>query len=167
MVGFQIFRGTASQRLTLDPVLQAGEFFYATDTKVLYIGDGITTGGTVLGEIGPQGPPGEQGNPGTDGGQGPKGDTGDTGPKGDQGNPGSPGSPGEKGDKGDKGDTGDPGTTTWSGITDKPETFPPSTHSHTKQQIEDVLTGEISSHTHAGGGGLSQAQVLARGYLKC
>jgi hypothetical protein len=32
-----------------------------------------------------------------------------------------------------------------------------------KTEIEGVLTGEISSHTHAGGGGLSQAQVLARG----
>lgn len=33
----------------------------------------------------------------------------------------------------------------------------------TKSEIEAVLTGELSSHTHAGGGGLSQAQVLARG----
>jgi hypothetical protein len=63
--------------------------------------------------------------------------------------------------------TENPVEVTWSGLTGKPETFPPSTHSHTKEQIEQVLTGEISSHTHAGGGGLSQAQVLARGYLKC
>ena len=35
-----------------------------------------------------------------------------------------------------------------------------------KSEIEAKLTGEISSHTHAGGGGgLSQAQVLARNFL--
>lgn len=31
-----------------------------------------------------------------------------------------------------------------------------------KSEIEAVLTGEIASHTHAGGNGLSHAQVLAR-----
>jgi len=34
----------------------------------------------------------------------------------------------------------------------------------TKSEIEAKLTGEITSHTHAGGsGGLSQSQVFARG----
>ena len=32
----------------------------------------------------------------------------------------------------------------------------------TKEEIEAKLIGEISTHTHAGGGGLSQAQVLTR-----
>jgi len=31
-----------------------------------------------------------------------------------------------------------------------------------KSEIEAVLTGEISSHSHAGGGGLTQSQILAR-----
>jgi hypothetical protein len=33
----------------------------------------------------------------------------------------------------------------------------------TKSDVESVLTGEISSHTHAGGGGgLTQPQIMAR-----
>lgn len=32
----------------------------------------------------------------------------------------------------------------------------------TKESIEAVLTGEISTHSHAGGGGLTQSQILAR-----
>lgn len=48
-----------------------------------------------------------------------------------------------KGIKGDKGDQGDPG----------------SDATVTKAAVEAVLTGEISSHTHAGGGGLTQAQA--------
>lgn len=48
-----------------------------------------------------------------------------------------------KGIKGDKGDQGVPG----------------SDASVTKSAVEAVLTGEISSHTHAGGGGLTQAQA--------
>jgi hypothetical protein len=85
----------------------------------------------------------------------------------------------------------------WNTISNKPEVFPPGTHGHlgyepaneniqghvlsshapagaqknsdiTKEEIESKLIGEISSHSHAGGGGgLSQAQILARGFLKC
>lgn len=50
---------------------------------------------------------------------------------------------GIKGDKGDKGDQGNAG----------------SDATVTKSAVEAVLTGEISSHTHAGGGGLTQAQA--------
>ena len=32
----------------------------------------------------------------------------------------------------------------------------------TKAGVEAVLTGEINTHTHAGGGGLSHPQILAR-----
>jgi len=39
--------------------------------------------------------------------------------------------------------------------------LPVITATVTKQSIEDVLTGEISSHSHAGSG-LSQAQILTR-----
>ena len=45
-----------------------------------------------------------------------------------------------------KGDKGDPG----------------SDATVTKQAVESVLIGEISSHSHASSGGLSQAQILAR-----
>ena len=50
---------------------------------------------------------------------------------------------GVKGDKGDKGDPGNDATIT-------------------KEAVEEVLTGEISSHTHASSGGLTQAQILTR-----
>lgn len=39
---------------------------------------------------------------------------------------------------------GPPGTTTWGGITDKPSTFPPSTHSHTKT---DVGLGSVQNYS--------------------
>ena len=60
---------------------------------------------------------------------GPKGDKGDTGPKGDKGDTGEKG---EKGDTGEKGEKGDPG----------------SDASVTKQNVEAVLTGDITSHNH-------------------
>lgn len=41
--------------------------------------------------------------------------------RGDPGPQGNPGPPGKDGVNGQKGDKGDPGTTTWAGITDKPE----------------------------------------------
>lgn len=46
--------------------------------------------------------------------QGPKGDTGPQGPKGN---------------------TGPAGTTTWGGISDKPSSFTPSSHSHPASQV--------------------------------
>jgi hypothetical protein len=45
------------------------------------------------------------------------------------------GAQGLKGDKGDAGDTGSPGTTSWNGLEDKPDSFPPSDHGHA---ISDV-----------------------------
>lgn len=47
MILFQIRRGTDAQRLTV--VFNAGEFVYTTDTKLLYIGDGATAGGILIG----------------------------------------------------------------------------------------------------------------------
>ena len=44
-----------------------------------------------------------------------------------------------------KGQTGDPGTTTWAGITDKPTTFPPSTHQHGVTDM--TATGTRSAST--------------------
>ena len=101
----------------------------------------------ATGAIGPAGPTGPTGAdstvPGPQGPQGPqgvKGDTGATGaastvpgPQGPAGADGAPGATGAQGPQGVKGDTGTagatgpPGTTSWTGITDKPATFPPTT----------------------------------------
>ena len=63
---------------------------------------------------------------------GPKGEQGEPGPKGAPGANGAPGEQGPKGDPGEKGEKGDPG----------------SDASVTKQNVEAVLTGDITSHNH-------------------
>lgn len=63
---------------------------------------------------------------------GPKGEQGEPGPKGEPGADGAPGIQGPKGDPGQKGEKGDPG----------------SDASVTKQNVETVLTGDITSHNH-------------------
>lgn len=78
---------------------------------------------------GPVGPKGEQGEQGIQGIQGPQGEPG---PKGESGADGAPGIQGPKGDPGQKGEKGDPG----------------SDASVTKQNVEAVLTGDITSHNH-------------------
>lgn len=52
------------------------------------------------------------------------------------------------------------GVTSYNDLTDKP-TIPVLN----KENVEAVLTGEISSHSHAGGSGLTQAQALTMGLL--
>lgn len=76
--------------------------------------------GSIQGPAGPQGP------------VGPKGEQGEPGPKGEPGADGAPGEQGPKGDPGEKGEKGDPG----------------SDASVTKQNVEAVLTGDITSHNH-------------------
>lgn len=76
--------------------------------------------GSIQGPAGPQGP------------VGPKGEQGEPGPKGEPGADGIPGAQGPKGDPGEKGEKGDPG----------------SDASVTKQNVESVLTGDITSHNH-------------------
>ena len=76
--------------------------------------------GSIQGPAGPQGP------------VGPKGEQGEPGPKGEPGVDGAPGAQGPKGDPGEKGEKGDPG----------------SDASVTKQNVEAVLTGDITSHNH-------------------
>lgn len=76
--------------------------------------------GSIQGPAGPQGP------------SGPKGEQGEPGPKGEPGADGAPGAQGPKGDPGEKGEKGDPG----------------SDASVTKQNVEAVLTGDITSHNH-------------------
>lgn len=79
--------------------------------------------GSIQGPAGPQGPQGPKG---------PKGEQGEPGPKGEPGADGAPGEQGPKGDTGEKGEKGDPG----------------SDASVTKQNVESVLTGDITSHNH-------------------
>ena len=45
-MALQIRRGTESLRTTINPA--QGEIIYTTDTKKMYIGDGITAGGTPV-----------------------------------------------------------------------------------------------------------------------
>lgn len=63
---------------------------------------------------------------------GPKGEQGEQGEPGPKGEPGANGAPGVQGPKGDPGEKGDPG----------------SDASVTKQNVESVLTGDITSHNH-------------------
>lgn len=79
--------------------------------------------GSIQGPAGPAGPQGPVG---------PKGEQGEPGPKGEPGADGAPGAQGPKGDPGQKGEKGDPG----------------SDASVTKQNVEAVLTGNITSHNH-------------------
>lgn len=81
---------------------------------------------------GEQGEQGIQGPAGPQGPVGPKGEQGEPGPKGEPGADGAPGIQGPKGDPGEKGEKGDPG----------------SDASVTKQNVEAVLTGDITSHNH-------------------
>lgn len=84
------------------------------------------------GETGPKGDKGDTGEKGATGERGPKGEQGEPGPKGEPGADGAPGIQGPKGDPGQKGEKGDPG----------------SDASVTKQNVETVLTGDITSHNH-------------------
>ena len=102
----------------------------------------------ITGPQGPKGDKGDQGIQGIEGIQGPKGDKGDTGLTGSQGLKGDKGDTGSKGDKGDqgiqgiqglKGDKGDQGIQGPAG----------SNATVTKAAVEGVLTGPITSHTHA------------------
>lgn len=86
----------------------------------------------LQGVQGEKGEPGIQGPQGEPGPQGPKGEQGEPGPKGEPGADGAPGIQGPKGDPGEKGEKGDPG----------------SDASVTKQNVEAVLTGDITSHNH-------------------
>ena len=87
------------------------------------------------GETGPKGDKGDTGEKGATGERGPQGLQGERGLQGIQGIQGPQGEPGiqgPKGDPGEKGEKGDPG----------------SDASVTKQNVEAVLTGDITSHNH-------------------
>lgn len=100
----------------------------------------------LKGERGPRGLPGEDGAKGDTGEPGPAGKPGEQGPKGDKGDPFEyedftpeqlKALTGPQGPKGATGARGPVGTTSWSGITDKPSTFPPSPHTHKSSDITD------------------------------
>lgn len=86
---------------------------------------------------------------------GPKGDRGDPGERGLQGLPGERGLQGLPGNDGSPGAKGDPGDT-------GPQGNPGSDATVTKSAVEAVLTGAITSHSHASSGGLTQSQILTR-----
>jgi hypothetical protein len=108
---------------------------------------GATGPAGPTGATGSQGPPGTTGATGSQGPQGVKGDTGTTGAPGATGATGPTGPagadstvPGPTGPTGATGATGPPGTTSWTGITDKPSTFPPSTHSHPQSEVTSLVS---------------------------
>lgn len=106
----------------------SGDAWLITGNLYVYVGENgnvesnpkWSNVGSIQGPAGPQGP------------VGPKGEQGEPGPKGEPGADGIPGAQGPKGDPGQKGEKGDPG----------------SDASVTKQNVESVLTGDITSHNH-------------------
>lgn len=106
----------------------SGDAWLITGNLYVYVGENgnvesnpkWSNVGSIQGPAGPQGP------------VGPKGEQGKPGPKGEPGADGAPGIQGPKGDPGQKGEKGDPG----------------SDASVTKQNVEAVLTGDITSHNH-------------------
>jgi len=102
------FRRTTSSFITTT-TFAVGEPVVALDTKKLYIGDGITPGGFIVENNGPQGPQGvrgPQGPQGVVGAQGPQGTTGPQGPQGPQGVVGAQGPQGTTGPQGPQGPSG-------------------------------------------------------------
>ena len=94
-MSLKIRRGTDSERVTITPA--EGELIYTTDTKLLYVGDGTTSGGRIVTGSG-------GGGTGFTGSQGDVGFAGSRGLQGDVGYVGSAST--AQGPKGDKGDTG-------------------------------------------------------------
>lgn len=127
------------------PETLAAAVFMTDGGKTLLqaVEDGDLGGGTE-GPPGPIGPQGETGPTGPIGPTGPKGDTGETGPTGSTGPKGDPGDTGPTGPKGDTGLTGPKGDTGSQGIQGPPG----SDAAVTKANVEAVLTGTLSSHTH-------------------
>ena len=123
--------GSLNDESELPPTGNSGDAYLVTDLdsegnpiKNLFIWSELNSTWVNAGNI--QGPQGEKGDPG---------ELGETGPPGERGDPGEQGIPGEKGDPGER---GAPGTTSWNGIEDMPESFPPSSHEHPIQQIEGL-----------------------------
>ena len=101
----------------------------------------------IQGIKGDTGLTGNTGPAGSQGIQGVKGNTGSTGPTGPTGNDGSAGTNGAQGIQGIKGDTGATGSQGIQGATGL-RGLPGSDANVTKANVEAVLTGALSSHTH-------------------
>ena len=126
--------------------------------------DGVQGIQGIPGEKGDRGDAGIQGLPGNDRADGMDGYTpvkdidyfdgaqGIQGEPGQQGIQGVPGVQGEQGLKGDKGDQGDQGIQGIQGVPGE-QGLPGSDATVTKEAVEEVLIGEITSHTHPSGGG--------------
>jgi len=159
--------GSLADPSELPPSGSTGDAYLIAGNLWVWTGTGWESVGNIQGPAGPAGPAGpqgiqgEQGPQGLQGEAGPTGPTGNTGPQGPQGPQGETGPAGPQGIKGDTGDTGpagsagptgptgatgpqgpqgEPGTTTWAGITDKPTTFPPSTHTHAIGDVTGLQT---------------------------
>lgn len=105
----------------------------------------VTGGKVIVGGGGSDGSgdggDGTQGPPGPAGPMGPTGPTGPQGPAGaDSTVPGPTGPQGATGLPGDDGATGPPGTTSWTGITDKPSTFPPD-----PEAVDDLVASLLTA----------------------
>jgi hypothetical protein len=85
-------RGTAAQWEDLNPILEAGEIGFESDTTNLKVGDGSTAWEDL--PYVAEGVPGPKGDRGPQGSVGPEGPAGPNGPKGDKGDFGPAGPPG-------------------------------------------------------------------------
>jgi hypothetical protein len=85
-------RGTAAQWAVTNPVLEAGELGFESDTTNLKIGDGATSWNDL--PYVAEGIAGPQGEPGIQGATGATGPAGAQGPQGDEGDPGADGANG-------------------------------------------------------------------------
>ena len=124
---FQPKRKTAAEWESENPILRDGEFGVVTDGsdgEWLKVGDGVTAWNSLPYKKGPKGDPGAQGLKG------------------------------DKGDKGDKGEAPKIQDGTWwlynnsTGLYENTGVAVSSDYELTKAKVENVLTGEISSHTH-------------------
>jgi hypothetical protein len=136
--------------VTLDGSVPVGEV-------LTHIGGGVWSNEPAPeGPEGPEGPQGIQGPIGLTGLTGPPGPQGEQGidgaegPEGPAGSPGATGPQGATGPEGPQGEVGPAGASDWDDITDKPATFPPSTHNHDDRYMTDA---EVAAAIAAGGSG--------------
>lgn len=148
--------GTLGDTSELPGSASAGDAYLIASDLHVWSGSEWVNAGPVRGpqgDLGPPGPPGDAGPPGDDAYevavsegfvgtraqwleslQGPEGEAGQTGPQ------------------------GPPGTTSWSGITDKPATFPPVIGSQENQAV-------AGTHAGAGGSAHAAATTSAAGFM--
>jgi hypothetical protein len=134
---------TTASLTDLNSRLGAVESAYVNDAAMTTAATPSIESGTlyipeIAGPRGPQGADGEQGPVGFQGPQGDNGTDGKQGPRGPQGPQGEKGEVGVKGDTGPKGEDGAQGE----------QGFQGPAGPVTREQVEEVLTGNVTSHTH-------------------